>query len=152
MNGSSIINQQNKLPSILSITNLPRRHITIIRNDSGYGFTLSRSILYASLSQNDQHVSKFIVVVLLLLICFVSKILVENEDLVPIEVVFVKHVKFDSVAYLAGLREGDRPIYINGTSLLDKTYLQIISLIENRYLFIFLLKCLDYFNGFLLLS
>jgi hypothetical protein len=62
---------------------------------------------------------------------------VEKEDLVPIEVVFVKHVKFDSVAYLAGLREGDRPIYINGTSLLDKTYLQIISLIENRYLFIY---------------
>jgi hypothetical protein len=60
MNGSLIINQQNKLPSILSITNLPRRHITIIRNNSGYGFSLSRSILYASLSQNDQHVSFFV--------------------------------------------------------------------------------------------
>ncbi len=60
MNGSSIINQQNKLPSILLITNLPRRYITIIRNDSG--FDLSRSVLYASLSQNDQHVSFLFVV------------------------------------------------------------------------------------------
>ena len=62
-----------------------------------------------------------------------------EDDLVPIEIVFVKHVKIESVAYLAGLREGDRPIYINGISLIDKTYLQIISLIENRWIYLLLL-------------
>ena len=54
------------------------------------------------------------------------------DDLVPIEIVFVKHVKYESVAYLAGLREGDRPIFINGISLMDKSYQAIINLIENR--------------------
>ena len=61
MNGSTIINNKSSphqnaatitFPS--SINNLPKRQITIIRNDSGYGFTLSRSILYASLNNDYQ--------------------------------------------------------------------------------------------------
>ena len=74
----------------------------------------------------------FIIIIIIKSNNFVFKKDKNEEDLVPIEIVFVKHVKSESVAYLAGLREGDRPIYINGTSLIDKTYLQIISLIENR--------------------
>ncbi|RMZ93945.1 Rho GTPase-activating 21 [Brachionus plicatilis] len=46
------------------------------------------------------------------------------------EIVFVKHVKIGGSAYIAGLREGDRPICINNIPLSDKSYSDIISIIE----------------------
>jgi len=54
-----------------------------------------------------------------------------NKNNKPIEIVFVKHVRFGGAAYIAGLREGDRPISINNIRLDDKTYPDIIELIEN---------------------
>ena len=47
------------------------------------------------------------------------------------EVIYAKHVKEGSSAYLAGLREGDRLISVNNVSLDDKGYSKIVSLIEN---------------------
>ncbi len=58
MNGSSIINNNifsTPTNNNNNNNNLIKRRITIIRNDSaGYGFTLSRSILYASLNNDYQ--------------------------------------------------------------------------------------------------
>ena len=55
MNGSSSIINNNNIFSTLPTNNLLKRRITIIRNDSGYGFTLSKSILYASLNNNNDY-------------------------------------------------------------------------------------------------
>lgn len=72
------------------------------------------------------------------------------------EVVYVKHVRANGPAFVGGLREGfiyfvtqtksenlsiynltgDRPITINNVSLLDKKYIDVISMIENRYVYI----------------
>ncbi len=60
MNGSSIINNNifSTPTNNNNNNNIIKRRITIIRNDStGYGFTLSRSILYASLN-NDYQVKR----------------------------------------------------------------------------------------------
>ena len=58
------------------------RAISIIRDESGYGFTLSRSVIYAS---NDP---KF------------------QNDSNQTEIVYVKHVRKKGPAFVAGLREG----------------------------------------------
>lgn len=41
-------------PTITAVNDSDTRHISIIRDDAGYGFTLSRSVIYAS----DQKVMK----------------------------------------------------------------------------------------------
>ncbi|XP_033762340.1 uncharacterized protein LOC117343900 isoform X2 [Pecten maximus] len=48
----------------------------------------------------------------------------------PMETIFVKHVKEDSVAQNAGLNEGDRILSINDIPILGQSYPQIISLIQ----------------------
>ena len=48
------------------------------------------------------------------------------------EVVYVKHVKEGTTAYLAGLREGDRPLSVDNVPINDKPYTAIVQLIENR--------------------
>ena len=55
-----------------------------------------------------------------------------SDSLKPIDIVFVKHVRVGGAAYLGGLREGDRLISINNISLNDKSYSDIILIIENR--------------------
>lgn len=61
------------------------RAISIIRDESGYGFTLSRSVIYA----NDPKFQNF-----------------EPIGTNQTEIVYVKHVRKKGPAFTAGLREG----------------------------------------------
>lgn len=47
---SNNTNEQSKnlTPTLPSINESDTRHISIIRDEAGYGFTLSRSVIYAS--------------------------------------------------------------------------------------------------------
>nr|XP_020467426.1 rho GTPase-activating protein 21-like isoform X2 [Monopterus albus] len=48
----------------------------------------------------------------------------------PMDTIFVKSVKENGSAQLAGLRTGDRLVEVNGESILGKTYSQVITLIQ----------------------
>lgn len=47
------------------------------------------------------------------------------------DTIFVKNVKEDSPAYLAGLCTGDRILSVNNFPVTGKTYQQVISLIQS---------------------
>lgn len=49
----------------------------------------------------------------------------------PMDTIFVKHVKDRSPAKLAGLQCGDRLVAINRIPVTDKSYSQVIHLIQN---------------------
>lgn len=49
----------------------------------------------------------------------------------PMDTIFVKNVKEDSPAYLAGLCTGDRILSVNNFPVTGKTYQQVISLIQS---------------------
>lgn len=51
--------------------------------------------------------------------------------LAPMDTIFVKNVKDHSPAKLAGLHQGDRLIAVNGVSINDKSYSQVVQLIVN---------------------
>lgn len=56
-----------------------------------------------------------------------------NENLQSLDTIFVKEVRTDSPAYKAGLRSGDRILSVNDQSIHEKTYSQVIALIQNRF-------------------
>ncbi|KAL2078814.1 hypothetical protein ACEWY4_026499 [Coilia grayii] len=47
------------------------------------------------------------------------------------DTIFVKNVRENGPAHVAGLCPGDRLVKVNGESVLGKTYAQVISLIQN---------------------
>ncbi|KAH0626801.1 hypothetical protein JD844_002023 [Phrynosoma platyrhinos] len=54
-----------------------------------------------------------------------------RNRLEPMDTIFVKCVKEDGPAHLAGLQTGDRLVKVNGESIIGKTYSQVIGLIQN---------------------
>ncbi len=48
------------------------------------------------------------------------------------DTIFVKHVKKNGPAELAGLSTGDRIVSVNGESVTGKTYSQVVALIQAR--------------------
>ncbi|OWF42359.1 rho GTPase-activating protein 21-like isoform X2 [Mizuhopecten yessoensis] len=104
------------------------RAVFIPRTDQGYGFTLRHFIVYPpEFSLQDQYESSD-----------------DSQEyhhgisckrpklrrLEPMETIFVKHVKEDSVAQNAGLNEGDRILSINNIPIIGQSYPQVISLIQ----------------------
>ncbi|KAJ3607511.1 hypothetical protein NHX12_024562, partial [Muraenolepis orangiensis] len=55
----------------------------------------------------------------------------QRSHLEPMDTIFVKGIKDNGPAHLAGLCTGDRLVKVNGESVLGKTYSQVISLIQN---------------------
>ncbi|XP_072268813.1 rho GTPase-activating protein 21 isoform X2 [Pyxicephalus adspersus] len=55
----------------------------------------------------------------------------QRNRLEPMDTIFVKQVKENGPACLAGLCTGDRIIKVNGESIIGKTYSQVIALIQN---------------------
>jgi C-terminal processing protease CtpA/Prc len=49
-----------------------------------------------------------------------------------LEIIYVKNVKFNSIACKSGLKERDRIISVNNIQIHDKDYKQIVTMIENR--------------------
>ncbi|XP_057214255.1 rho GTPase-activating protein 23 isoform X1 [Triplophysa rosa] len=98
------------------------RTVVLQKNSQGFGFTLRHFIVYPPESalhtnQKDE----------------------ENGNgkggqrsrLEPMDTIFVKNVKENGPAHLAGLCTGDRLVKVNGESVLGKTYSQVIALIQN---------------------
>ncbi|CAF0744593.1 unnamed protein product, partial [Didymodactylos carnosus] len=54
-----------------------------------------------------------------------------NQDLLPMDTIFVKEVRQDGEAYQAGLRQGDRILSVNDQAITGKSYSQVIAMIQN---------------------
>ncbi len=48
----------------------------------------------------------------------------------PMDTIFVKHVREGGPAYRAGLRMGDRIVSVNGESVLDRSYAQVVQMVK----------------------
>ncbi|XP_065564401.1 rho GTPase-activating protein 21-B-like [Artemia franciscana] len=48
----------------------------------------------------------------------------------PMDTIFIKHVRENSPAAVAGLRTGDRIIQVNGDSVVDRSYAQVVQMIQ----------------------
>jgi C-terminal processing protease CtpA/Prc len=59
----------------------------------------------------------------------------DDENLQSVDTIFVKEVRLDSPAYIAGLRQGDRILSVNNQSIYGKTYAQVIAIIQNMFVF-----------------
>ena len=72
---------------------------------------------------------------ILLCLCFFlfEDNLDDNGNFQSNDTIFVKEVRFDSPAYRAGLRQGDRILSVNHQSIHGKTYSQVIALIQNTF-------------------
>nr|XP_008111634.2 PREDICTED: LOW QUALITY PROTEIN: rho GTPase-activating protein 23 [Anolis carolinensis] len=100
----------------------PKTVVLHKNSQGGYGFTLRHFIVYPPESAVHSNVKEE-----------------ENGNrtgtsrnrLEPMDTIFVKSVKVDGPAHLAGLRTGDRLVKVNGESIIGKTYSQVISLIQN---------------------
>ncbi|GAB1603437.1 rho GTPase-activating protein 21-A-like isoform X5 [Argonauta hians] len=117
-------------PNVPSVWSGPHT-VVVPRTDAGFGFTLRHFIVYppessatsqaqdgaSDADENDPEVRRHKRTKL--------------SDLEPMDTIFVKHVKEDSPAELAGLNTGDRIVSVNGESVTGKTYSQVISLIQS---------------------
>ncbi|XP_053115950.1 rho GTPase-activating protein 23 isoform X3 [Hemicordylus capensis] len=100
----------------------PKTVVLHKNSQGGYGFTLRHFIVYPPESAVHSNVKEE-----------------ENGNrtgpprnrLEPMDTIFVKSVKEDGPAHLAGLRTGDRLVKVNGESIIGKTYSQVIGLIQN---------------------
>ncbi|XP_063076699.1 rho GTPase-activating protein 23-like [Engraulis encrasicolus] len=79
----------------------------------GFGFTLRHFIVYPPESAIRDEING------------------NQRGLEPMDTIFVKNVRENGPAHLAGLCTGDRLVKVNGESVLGKTYAQVISLIQN---------------------
>lgn len=61
-----------------------------------------------------------------------------NPNLQSMDTIFVKEVRQDGPAYAAGLRQGDQILTVNDQSINGKTYSQVIALIQNMLVLLFL--------------
>ncbi|KAK3588177.1 hypothetical protein CHS0354_012242 [Potamilus streckersoni] len=108
------------------------RKVNIKRDEHlGYGFTLRHFIVYPPESSQDQRSTKDI--------DYSSD---ENEfednylhrsklsSWEPMDTIFVKNVRTDGPARIAGLNPGDRILSVNGEPVSGKSYAQVISLIQ----------------------
>ncbi|XP_067650553.1 rho GTPase-activating protein 23-like isoform X1 [Haliotis asinina] len=103
------------------------RTVLVPRTDQGFGFTLRHFIVYPPEITDDSS---------------------QGEDLEhngsekrskrsklaslePMDTIFVKNVKEESPAHVAGLKTGDRIVSVNGESVTGKSYSQVISLIQS---------------------
>ncbi|XP_063420974.1 rho GTPase-activating protein 21-like isoform X2 [Mytilus trossulus] len=123
-------NGDHRLTSLLSTWRGPRT-VIIPKTDQGYGFTLRHFIVYPpdiTRSSPNLHEEDYI----------------RTENFIqgsgrrskhggsePMDTIFVKNVKEDSPAYLAGLCTGDRILSVNNFPVTGKTYQQVISLIQS---------------------
>ncbi|XP_014782142.1 rho GTPase-activating protein 21 isoform X2 [Octopus bimaculoides] len=133
VDGDNPISSSNSATTTSSVlTSWSGPHTVIVpRTEAGFGFTLRHFIVYppesSTISQTQDGAS----------------IADENDpevrrhkrtklsDLEPMDTIFVKHVKEDSPAELAGLNTGDRIVSVNGEPVTGKTYSQVISLIQS---------------------
>ncbi|XP_069112527.1 rho GTPase-activating protein 23-like isoform X2 [Argopecten irradians] len=104
------------------------RTVVIPRTDQGYGFTLRHFIVYPPdfTGQDQYQPCDDTQDYPLGISCKRPKL----RRLEPMETIFVKHVREDSVAQNAGLNEGDRILSINDIPILGQSYAQVISLIQ----------------------
>ncbi|KAK7919486.1 hypothetical protein WMY93_010770 [Mugilogobius chulae] len=99
------------------------RTIVLQKNSQGFGFTLRHFIVYppeSSLySLKDKENGN------------TSGKGCGHSRLEPMDTIFVKSVRENGPAQVAGLCSGDRLVRVNGESILGKTYSQVIALIQN---------------------
>ncbi|XP_055031252.2 rho GTPase-activating protein 23 isoform X3 [Misgurnus anguillicaudatus] len=98
------------------------RTVVLHKNSQGFGFTLRHFIVYppdsalhTNLKDEENGNGKG----------------GQKSRLEPMDTIFVKNVKENGPAHLAGLCTGDRLVKVNGESILGKTYSQVIALIQN---------------------
>uniref|UniRef100_UPI0035901476 rho GTPase-activating protein 21 n=1 Tax=Myxine glutinosa TaxID=7769 RepID=UPI0035901476 len=102
------------------------RTVSLIKGPQGFGFTLRHFIVYPpeslhSLQKDEDGKDEM------------ARRFREGERVKvdPMDTIFVKQVKEGSPAHEAGLQTGDRVVKINGDSIIGKSYLQVISSIQN---------------------
>ncbi|XP_072313048.1 rho GTPase-activating protein 23 isoform X2 [Eucyclogobius newberryi] len=99
------------------------RTIVLQKNSQGFGFTLRHFIVYPpetsfhSLKDKENGNT--------------SGKGCAHSRLEPMDTIFVKSVRENGPAQMAGLCSGDRLVKVNGESILGKTYSQVIALIQN---------------------
>jgi len=96
----------------------PRR-ISIQRSSAGFGFTLRHFIVYPpdSVSDCPEEWHRGMSAGLL-------------DPMVPMDTIFVKHVRENGPAAKAGLATGDQVVSVNGESVMCKSYAQVVQMIQ----------------------
>uniref|UniRef100_A0A8C4N7C5 Rho GTPase activating protein 21b n=1 Tax=Eptatretus burgeri TaxID=7764 RepID=A0A8C4N7C5_EPTBU len=94
------------------------RTVSLSKGPQGFGFTLRHFIVYPPESLHSLQKEE-------------NGNLHERVKVDPMDTIFVKQVKEGSPAHEAGLQTGDRVVKINGDSIIGKSYLQVISSIQN---------------------
>ncbi|XP_046651466.1 rho GTPase-activating protein 21-like isoform X4 [Daphnia pulicaria] len=95
------------------------RCITIQRSSAGFGFTLRHFIVYPpdSVSDCPEEWQRGMSAGLL-------------DPMIPMDTIFVKHVRENGPAVKAGLSTGDQVVSVNGESVMCKSYAQVVQMIQ----------------------
>ncbi|XP_030631173.1 rho GTPase-activating protein 23 [Chanos chanos] len=120
--GTSLSNENARPASGEGVAWQGPRTVVLQKNSQGFGFTLRHFIVYppesalhTSLKDEENGNGKG----------------GQKSRLEPMDTIFVKNVRENGPAHLAGLCTGDRLVKVNGESVLGKTYSQVIALIQN---------------------
>ncbi|KAG5897664.1 hypothetical protein JTB14_024491 [Gonioctena quinquepunctata] len=112
---------EHRFPKPTGIVPVPRgsrgpRSLYLRRYGDSFGFTLRHFIVYPPDGIAEQYDGRHAAV---------------GALLAPMDTIFVKHVKERGPARQAGLQKGDRLVAVNGISVKDKPYSQVVQLIVN---------------------